>query len=180
MSRRIIPLALAVVLFFPSLVGAQATSSDIIKQQGSGPIASGITFPMPSDLHYRIAWRVNVGPTKPDSVVPGFREAASFLYVSDANNVPRANVHLAVVVWGTATHSLLKNEAYKAAKGADNASIPLLQALNDAGVQVIVCGVALINRKLSPSDLLPFVKVAPTATHALATLHAQGYGILTP
>ena len=180
MSRRIIPIALAVVLFFPSVVSAQATSSDIIKQQGSGPIASGITFPMPSDLHYRIAWRVNVGPAKPDSVVPGFREAASFLYVSDANNVPRANVHLAVVVWGTATHSLLNNEAYKAAKGTDNASIPLLRALNDAGVQVIVCGVALINRKLSPSDLLPFVKVAPTATHALATLHAQGYGILTP
>jgi len=30
------------------------------------------------------------------------------------------------------------------------------------------------------SDLLPFVKVAPTATHALATLHAQGYGLFTP
>lgn len=180
MSRRIIPLALAAVLFFPAVASTQATGADVIKQQGSGPIASGITFPMPSDLHYRIAWGVRVGPTKPDSVVPGFREAASFLYVSDANNVPRTNVHLAVVVWGTATHSLLKNEAYKAAKGTDNASIPLLQALNDAGVQVIVCGVALINRKLSPSDLLPFVKVAPTATHALATLHAQGYGILTP
>ncbi|HEY7409080.1 MAG TPA: DsrE family protein [Gemmatimonadaceae bacterium] len=180
MSRRIIPFALATVLLLPAAASSQATGADVIKQQGAGPIASGITFPMPADLHYRIAWRVNVGPTAPDSVVPGFREAASFLYVSDANKVPRANVHLAVVVWGTATHSLLKNEAYKAAKGTDNASIPLLQALNDAGVQVIVCGVALINRKLSPSDLLPFVKVAPTATHALATLHAQGYGILTP
>jgi intracellular sulfur oxidation DsrE/DsrF family protein len=180
MSRRILPFALATVLFFPSRAIAQATGADVIKQQGAGPIATGITFPMPSDLHYRIAWGVNVGPTKPDSVVPGFREAARFLYVSDANGVRRANVHLAIVVWGSATHSLLKNEAYKAAKGTDNASIPLLQALNDAGVQVIVCGVALINRKLSPSDLLPFVKVAPTATHALATLHAQGYEILTP
>lgn len=180
MSRRITRFALTAVLFIPSVASTQATSADVIKQQGSGPIARGITFPMPSGLHYRIAWGVNVGPTKPDSVVSGFRQAASFLYVSDANNVPRANVHLAVVVWGTATHSLLKNEAYKAAKGTDNASIPLLQALNDAGVQVIVCGVALINRKLSPSDLLPFVKVAPTATHALATLHAQGYGLFTP
>ena len=180
MSRRITPFALAAVLFFPSVASSQVTSSDVIKQQGSGPIASGITFPMPGDLHYRIAWGVNVGPTTPDSVVSGFRQAASFLYVSDANGVTRANVHLAVVVWGTATHSVLKNEAYKAAKGTDNASIPLLQALNDAGVQVIVCGVALINRKLSPSDLLPFVKAAPTATHALATLHAQGYGLFTP
>lgn len=180
MSRRITPLALAAVLFLPSFARSQATSADVIKQQGSGPIARGITFPMPGDLHYRLVWGVNVGPATADSVVSGFRQAASFLYVSDANGVPRANVHLAVVVWGTATHSLLKNEAYKAAKGTDNASIPLLQALNDAGVQVIVCGVALINRKLSPSDLLPFVKVAPTATHALATLHAQGYGLFTP
>ena len=180
MSRRITSFALAAVLFWPAVARAQATSADVIKQHGSGPIASGITFPMPGDLHYRIAWGVNDGPTKPDSVVPGFRQAASFLYVTDSNGVPRANVHLAVVVWGTATHSLLKNEAYKAAKGTDNASIPLLQALNDAGVQVIVCGVALINRKLSPSNLLPFVKVAPTATHALATLHAQGYGLFTP
>ena len=180
MSRRTLPFALAAVLLFPSGSSAQASSADVIKQQGSGAIATGITFPMPSDLNYRIAWGVNVGPTKPDSVVPGFRQAASFLFVSDANGVPRANVDLAIVVWGTATHSLLKNEAYKAAKGSENASIPLLQALSDAGVQVIVCGVALINRKLSPGDLLPFVKVAPTATHALATLHAQGYGILTP
>jgi intracellular sulfur oxidation DsrE/DsrF family protein len=177
---RILPFALAALLFFPSGASAQPPGADVIKHHGSGPLATGITFPMPSDMSYRIAWRVNVGPATPDSVVPGFREAASFLYVSDANGVPRANVHLAVVGWGTATHSLLKNEAYRAAKGTDNASIPLLEALNDAGVQIIVCGVALINRKLSPSDLLPFVKVAPTATHALATLHAQGYGILTP
>ena len=36
---------------------------------------------------------------------------------------------------------------------------------------------ALINRKLSRDDLLPFEKIAPTATMALATLHAQGYAI---
>ena len=180
MPRRIIPLALAAVLFFPSRASGQVAGDDVIKQQGAGPIATGITFPMPADLTYRIAWGVNEGPAKPDSVVPGFREAARYLYVSDASGVPRTSVQLAVVVWGSATHSLLRNEAYRAAKGTDNASIPLLEALNDAGVQVIVCGVALINRKLSASDLLPFVRVAPTATHALATLHAQGYGILTP
>lgn len=177
---RILPFTLAAILFFSASSSAQTASTEVLKQHGSGPLATGITFPMPTDLSYRIAWGVNVGPAKPDSVVPGFREAARFLYVTDANGVPRANVHLAVVVWGTATHSLLTNEAYRTAKGTDNANIPLLQALNDAGVQVIVCGVALINRKLSPGDLLPFVRVAPTATHALATLHAQGYAILTP
>jgi intracellular sulfur oxidation DsrE/DsrF family protein len=47
-------------------------------------------------------------------------------------------------------------------------------------VQVIVCGEALINRKLSRDDLLPFVKIAPTASLALATLHAQGYAVFRP
>jgi intracellular sulfur oxidation DsrE/DsrF family protein len=172
-------LLLVVSLLSPALALAQG-GTDVIRQQGASPLASQITFPASKDLAYRIAWGVNVGPTQPDSVVPGFRSPANFLYVGDANGVPRANVHLAIVVWGTATHSLLQNEAYRAAKGADNASIPLLQALNDAGVQVIVCGEALINRKLSRDDLLPFVKIAPTASLALATLHAQGYAVFRP
>ena len=167
-------LALALVAA-PTILSAQ--SADVIKQQGSSPLATDPTFPASKDLAYRIAWGVNVGPATPDSVVSAFRSVANFLYVGDANGVPRSNVHLAVVVWGTATHSLLKNAAYRAAKRSDNATIPLLQALHDAGVQIIVCGEALINRKLSRDDLLPFVKIAPTATMALATLHAQGYAI---
>ena len=168
-------LALAVLAAVPATLSAQ--SADVIRQQGSSPLATDPTFPAPKDLVYRIAWGVNVGPSTPDSVVPAFRTVANFLYVGDANGVPRSNMHLAIVVWGTATHSLLKNDAYRAAKGSGNATIPLLQALHDAGVQIIVCGEALINRKLSRDDLLPFVKIAPTATLAMATLHAQGYAI---
>src|SRR5687768_9420478 len=100
---------LATTLLLPSIAHAQTGSAELIKQYGSGPLATGVTFPLAKDLHYRIAWGVNAGPATADSVVPGFRDAASFLYVSDANGVPRSNVHLAIVVWGAATHSLLKN-----------------------------------------------------------------------
>lgn len=181
MSYRLTSLAVAAVIVcvVPD-VGAQSGATDLIKLHGAGPIPTGITFPMPKDLQYRSAWAINTGPATPDSVVPGFQNVARFLHVSDVNGVPRSNVHLAIVVWGSATFSLLKNEAYRAAKGSDNASIALLQALNDAGVQVIVCGEALINRKLAAKDLLSFVKIAPTATHALATLQAQGYGVFRP
>lgn len=165
------------MLMLPTAVFAQS-GADVIRQQAASPLAGEITFPAAKDLVYRLAWGVNVGPAQADSVVPGFRQVANFLYVGDANGIPRSNVHLAVVIWGTATHALLKNGAYRAAKGADNASIPLLQALDAAGVQIIVCGEALINRKLSRDDLLPFVKIAPTATMALATLGAQGYTIM--
>lgn len=174
MSRPALLLAVLAALTLPAGAAAQ-TSAAVLNKEGASPLATEPTFPASKDLVYKIAYAVNVGPEKPGDVVPGFRAPANFLYVGDANGVPRKNVHLAVVVWGTATHSLLKNDAYKAAKGEDNASIALLQALNDAGVQIIVCGEALINRKIARSDLLPFVKIAPTASYALATLHAQGY-----
>jgi intracellular sulfur oxidation DsrE/DsrF family protein len=156
-------------------IGAQG--NDVIRKEGASPIATGVTFPAPKDVVFRIAYAVNTGPEKPDEGVAGFKSAANFLYVGDANAVPRANMKLAMVVWGTATHSLLVNDAYKAAKGTDNASVALLQALHDAGVEIIVCGEALINRKIDRKDVLPFVKIAPTASMALATLHAQGYAI---
>lgn len=159
---------------------AAAQEASVIARQSTSPIVTDVTFPASKTAIYRIAWAVNVGPEKPDSLVPGFRSAANFLNLGDANGVPRRNQKLAIVVWGTATHSLLNDEAYRAARGPGNASIPLLQALHDAGVQVIVCGEALINRKLDRRDLLPFVKIAPTATMALATLHTEGYAIFRP
>ena len=170
--------ALALLLSLPGAALAQGNA--VIGREGESPLAKNPTFPASKDLPYKLVWAVNVGPEKPDSVVPAFRAPANFLYVGDANGVPRANMHLAVVVWGSATHSLLRNDAYRKARGADNASIPLLQALHDSGVQIIVCGEALINRKLDRADLLSFVRIAPTATMALATLHAQGYGIFRP
>jgi intracellular sulfur oxidation DsrE/DsrF family protein len=163
----------------PATLSAQ-TARAVIEKEGASPLVTGVTFPVTRDLPYRIAWGINVGPEKADSVVPGFRSPANFLVLADRNGVPKGNVHLAIVIWGSATHSLLRNDAYKAARGADNASIALLEALDAAGVQVIVCGEALVNRKLAASDLLPFVKVAPTATMALATLHAQGYATWMP
>lgn len=173
MNRRTLVLALSFGLV-PVWTQAQGSAA-VINKEGASPLATNPTFPASKTLQYKIAWGITTGPEKPGDLVEAFKQPANFLYVGDANGVPRANVHLAIVIWGNATHSLLKNDAYKAAKGADNASIPLLTALNDAGVQIIVCGEALINRKLDRADLLPFVKIAPTATYALATLHAQGY-----
>lgn len=178
--RRLI--LIAVSLSSLSAVGAleaQAPST-LLERFGASPLATDVTFPVSKTAQYRIAWGVTDAHAKPDSVVPALTNAANFLFLADHNGIPRDNRHLAVVIWGTATHSLLRNDAYRAVKGADNASAPILQALHDAGVQIIVCGEALINRKIDRRDLLPFVKIAPTASLALATLHTQGYLVLMP
>lgn len=179
MSRLFARAVVLLVLLFPTLLAAQA-GEDVIRELGAAARASDPTFVAPNDLVYRVAWDVNVGAEQADGIVPGFRRPASFLLQADDNGVPRENVHLAIIVYGSATRSLLSNQAYRTATGTDNASIHLLQALHDAGVQIIVCGEALVNRNVSRSDLLPFVKVATSATMARAVLHAQGYAVFWP
>ena len=134
----------------------------------------------PKTLDYKVSWDVTAGPEKPDSVTSGFRVPANFLMMTDTSGIPRKNVHLAIIVHGTATRSLLQNDAYKAQTGVDNPNIALLQALHDAGVQVLVCGQALLNRNVPREKLLPFVKTSISATLARAVLGAQGYTIMTP
>lgn len=177
MRRHSLMLALALLLAAP--LGAQ-TGEALIREIGGTSAVTNPTFPAPRDLIYKMAWHVTEGPTDPKERVSGFGTPANFLRLMDVNGVPRSNVKLAIIVHGTATPSLLNNAAYRTRTGADNASIALLTALNEAGVQIIVCGQALINRNVPRDQLLPFVKVATTATSAHGILAAQGYAVITP
>lgn len=172
-------LRLLLVTLIATPLAAQ-TGEALIREVGGTPGITDPTFPAPKDLIYKMAWHVTEGPANPNERVGGFGSPASFLRLMDANGVARTNVKLAIIVHGTATPSLLNNTAYKARTSADNASIALLTALHEAGVQIIVCGQALLNRNVPRDQLLPFVKVATTATSAHAILHAQGYNISTP
>ena len=177
MRRSSMMLSLALLLSTP--LGAQ-TGEALIREVGGTSAVTNPTFPAPHDLIYKMAWHVTEGPTDPKARVQGFGTPANFLRLMDVNGVPRSNVKLAIIVHGTATPSLLENAAYKARTGADNASVALLTALHEAGVQIIVCGQALINRNVPRDQLLPFVKVATTATSAHGILEAQGYAVLAP
>lgn len=156
------------------------TGEALIREIGGTPAVTDPTFRAPADLTYRLAWHVTEAPTEANGIAAGFRSPPNLLRQLESNGVPRRNIKLAVIVHGTATPSLLNNAAYKARTGADNGSLALLTALHEAGVQIIVCGQALINRNVPRDQLLPFVQVATTATSAHAILAAQGYEIFRP
>lgn len=178
---RLVRTALAVALV--AVVAPFASAQDataVLRQHANQPLIKSPSFPAPKDLMYKVSWDVNVGPEKPEGIPDGFRRPAGFLMQTDDNGVPRRNVQLAIIVYGTAARSLLNNAAYKQQAGADNASIALLEALNASGVRIIVCGEALLGRNIPRDQLLPFVQVATTATLARATLAMQGYVTFAP
>jgi intracellular sulfur oxidation DsrE/DsrF family protein len=181
MRARITSVVATLLLLLSAHDEALAQSGEaLIRQFGAGPAVPVITFPASKSLIYKMAWHATAGPEEPAALAPSFRAPANFLWMADNEQVPRRNLHLAIVVHGAATHSLMQNDAYKALRGVDNGSIALLTALHDAGVQIIVCGAALVNRSVPRETLLPFVTIAQTASMAHATLAAEGYTVITP
>ena len=176
---------LGLLAFLSLAAGAAApasaqTGEELLKKVGAFTPIPKPEFPSPAGLDYKVAWDITEGADKPGDMTGGYAVPANFLMMTDASGIPRKNVHIAIIVHGTATRTLLRNDAYKAMTGSDNPNIAILQALHDAGVKVIVCGQALVNRKVPRDQLLPFVEVSISATLARATLHAQGYATLTP
>jgi intracellular sulfur oxidation DsrE/DsrF family protein len=163
-----------------SVPAAGQGSEAVLKKYGTSTPVPDPSFRGDKTVEYKVLWDVNTAPAKPDEMPAGVARPANFLTMADANGLDRKNVHLALIFSGGAIGSVMNNEAYKAANGVDNPNIALLQAMSDAGVQLIACGQALAGRKISRDQVLPFVKVATSATFARATLHAQGYATFQP
>ena len=91
--------------------------------------------------------------------------------------VPEVRIHLAVVVHGAAGADLLNAHAYAARNEGDldNANAPIVAALLDKGVRIILCGQSAAAMGIAGDDLLPGVEMALSAMTAHALLQHQGY-----
>lgn len=103
--------------------------------------------------------------------------AARFLNMHVAASVPESDIHLAVVLHGKAVFDVLTEEAWAAKKGADspNETRPLLRALLDHEVRVILCGQSAAAYGIGVADLEPGVEMALSAMTAHALLAGEGY-----
>jgi len=178
-SRTHLLILVVAVLMTPSLAVAQ-TGEALIRKAGAFTSIPNPGFAADKAMELKVVWDVTEAPPTPGEMPPGLSRPANFFMLAEAEGVPRARVHLALLVHGGATPSLMSNAHYRAAKGVDNPSIPLLQAMADAGVQIIVCGQSIVRQKIAREQLLPFVKVSTSATIARAVLHAQGYTTMVP
>jgi intracellular sulfur oxidation DsrE/DsrF family protein len=170
--------ALSFLMILAATLAAPAaaqTGDALLKSMASYTPVKNLSFPVPASDVYKAVWDISTGTEKPGDVDPRFKSVANFIVMAEEAGVPRANLKLAMVVHGNSAKNLLQNDAYKAMTGVDNPNIALLEALNAAGVQVIICGQSIPNRKLPGDKLLPFVKVSLSASFAHVTLHNQGY-----
>ena len=72
-----------------------------------------------------------------------------------SNGIRPAPGDIVVVVYGGAIPLALTDNAYAARFGANNPNLPLVRALQQAGVTVHVCGQAVNAQKISRTSVRP-------------------------
>lgn len=106
-----------------------------------------------------------------------FDSLARFINMHAAAGVKQENISLALVVHGKAVFDLMNYDAYKNKKGAENANIPLLEALMDNNVRVILCGQSAAANALELKHLVKGVEIELSAMTAHALLQQQDYTV---
>lgn len=124
---------------------------------------------------------------KSGSVIKGLDRAALIVNLYNNGDVKMENaLKMTIVLHGTATKAVLSHEAYaKHAKPymrdkgqTTNPDLELLQQLNQAGVDIFVCGQALAHQSFAADEVMPEVKIAVSAATVNINLQMENYAYL--
>lgn len=134
------------------------------------------------NLQYKLLFEVITG-TKDSAdakdINESFSEVGRIINLHIAAGVPLKNLHPVVVVHGPALHAMYKNEVYRQKFHQDNPSLPFLDELQKAGVQLIACGQAMFFFDVKREEMIPTVKVAYSARTAMSSYQLKGYVLHT-
>jgi len=127
---------------------------------------------------YKVVFDVHNSPDNPTKVNPMLNTLARFLNMHAGAGVPVEQLHITGVVHNKATHDVLDNVGYKAKYGVDNPNLPLLAALEKAGVDVFICGQSISARGVDRTEIHESVGVGLSAMTIILSLQSDGYQLI--
>ena len=176
---------LAVGLLVVGPVGAQNTRNDL----HDGPLIEGFgrhvdlpnaDFVMRTDDNiYKVAFEIFEPLNAPERPHMRLEAAARFMNMHAHAGIPQENLQVKLVLHGGGTRAAMTNEAYQERYEMDNPSLPLLEALSEAGVEIFLCEQSRVLNGLDANEVSAPVKSALSAMTAVVTLQADGYQFLT-
>ena len=113
---------------------------------------------------------------RPNELNPAIEKVAKYLNLYAGGGAEPVEVDIAIVFHGEATLAVLNSAAYRKAFGVrTNPNLDLLGQLHEAGVEMYVCGQALISKDSKPEDVAMFVQTSVSALTAVVNLQQDGY-----
>jgi intracellular sulfur oxidation DsrE/DsrF family protein len=148
--------------------------------EGYGPVypVESPSFVTPLDADYRLVFDVKTAPDDTEAVNPAIETLARFLNMHARAGVAPERMQLALVLHGRAGKDALDHEGFRARHGHDNPNLELIEKLDAAGVEIILCGQTAMHRGLPADRLAAPVKLALSAMTALSVLQSRGYALI--
>lgn len=176
MARSFLFLFMASVLLLADL-NAQSAKFPVVDGFGGIYEIPGSTNPG-SDIHYKIVIDLKTRQPEKEAVNPGLNNVARMMNLHGLGGVKKENLSVTVVVHGPATETILNYDGYRRKNGVDNPNIALIDALEAAGAEVVVCGQSLLGRGLPQTEVNSEVEIALSMLTAVTELQHNGYHLL--
>jgi len=113
---------------------------------------------------------------QPTDVNKGLERVARLLNLYGSAGLKASDVKVVIVFHGEATKAVLSDATTQAKFGADkNPNLPLLRDLQKAGVEVFVCGQALVYKGFKEGDVEKGISVALAALTVVVNRQTDGY-----
>lgn len=166
-------------LSIAAAAGAAAAQTPIVPGFGAvAPVQGAHERPDPN-REYKVVFDVSMGAADAGKPATGLERVARFVNMLGAGGVAADKRRIVAVLHGPATHAVMTDAAYgRRHGGAKNPNVPLIAALERAGVDVRVCGQALAGQKIGPGEVLPAVQVDLAALMTVTHLQFTGYALV--
>ncbi|MDC6363234.1 MULTISPECIES: DsrE family protein [Flavobacteriaceae] len=165
--------------FIGLMINAQEKKTGpVLEKHGAVWAVENQDFKTDTSAEFKVVFDIMDSPDSHTEINKKIETAARFLNMHAQNGVPLSQLKVALVVHGGATKDLAHNEAYQDRFGTINPNYDLINELQNAGVQVILCGQSSNSRKYPKEDLIPGSKIALSAMTALIQLQNQGYRLI--
>lgn len=159
-------------------LSAQRSAGPIIQEFGAVHKVDNPDFKLDPTQTYKAVFDIAKSPDQPGQINPQLNTLARFLNMHAQAGVPVENLKVACAIHNLASKDALSNEAYQKRYGMDNPNLPLLEALQEAGAEIYICGQSIHSRKIDRADLASPVKVALSAMTVLITKQNEGYRLI--
>jgi intracellular sulfur oxidation DsrE/DsrF family protein len=156
----------------------KAPQHPVIKGYGKVHPYPGAATQPSAERDYQVLFDITKAADAPDKVNPGLDHVARLLNLYALAGVPTDHLKVALVVHGSATPIVLKNDAYRKLYQRDNPNTEIIHLLNRAGVKLYICGQALAEKKLEIASVNPEITLAVSALTVLVDYQLDGYALI--
>ena len=179
-TNRILPLLFTLVMVSNYTFSQDAVRVDgpTIENYGSTFAIDDSDFKIDPNKVYKVVFDIHNYPEDPGSLNPMINTLARFINMHTNAGIPLKNLKVVGIIHNKASKDAMNNEAYHEKFGVDNPNIPLMEALEEAGAEIYMCGQSIHARGVDPARMAAPIKTALSAMTVILSKQSEGYQLI--